>query len=309
MREFDVYLKQRLTEIDVIISQLVQRDSFTMFDWLYLSTSISNIEILKRIQVDSSMTLNTRMDNLLEILHEVIKDSMCLNTNIDLLNKLISGGKSEMELSTDEISVIEKSFTGGSSSLDIFASPLQYIIARSIGRVEFNTRLLLDSIHTTKYSLDKFMGDLELLADIELSSLKDTALDDLNLYFNVTPFDIFYMLTISGEATICLNALSIDDYSLKKVLKDLDMAALLSVNVDDDFELTKFIEINNSLNLLADIADVLIQFVTPVSDMSLSCIARAGLKRYRRLEDMDEFELSDFDDLSLEEVDFVTIVN
>ena len=72
MQSFDVYLKKRLTEIDVIITQLVQRDSFSIYDWLYIYATLDDIEVRKSLKVDASMILDTTMENILEIVAEKI---------------------------------------------------------------------------------------------------------------------------------------------------------------------------------------------------------------------------------------------
>ena len=77
MLTYDVYLKKRLTEIDVIITQLVQRDSFSMYDWLNIFASIEDdLEIRKALKVESEMILDTGMDNLLEYVSEKIRNEV-----------------------------------------------------------------------------------------------------------------------------------------------------------------------------------------------------------------------------------------
>lgn len=79
MQTFDVYLRKRLTEIDAIITQLVQRDAFTMFGWLLLDCSLDDIEMQKHIEASTMMLLHSDMDNILEIVHEFINNDLYLN--------------------------------------------------------------------------------------------------------------------------------------------------------------------------------------------------------------------------------------
>ena len=307
MQTYDVYLKKRLTEIDVIITQLVQRDSFSMYDWLYMYCTMGDLEIRKNLNVDSEMFLDAQISNILEKVHEKILNAMHLDIDVDLLNGVLASGKTEMELSASEIDVLEKSFTGGNSVLEISVDPLDYSIAHSFGRTEFDMRLLVNELGTLKYGLDKFTQWLELYADIDFSSLKDVSVEDINLYLDVAPTSIFYQLTTGGNAITCMFAEPLNDYVLKKVLHDLDVEMELSASTDVDWQLKKFIEVEDSLGLLADITDVLIQFISSQSEMFLDCTAKAGLKRYRLLSEMDDHALSDFDDMSLEEIDYVIL--
>lgn len=307
MQAFDVYLKKRLTEIDVIITQLVQRDSFSIYDWLYIYATLDDIEVRKSLKVNASMTLDTMLDDILEIVAEKIHNELYVDVDMDLVNQVITGGETEMVLSASELDTIEKSFTGGDSSLEIAVDPLDYYIAHSFGKVEFDMKLLVNELDTLKYSFEKIVADMELSADIDFASIKNIGLDESEMFLDVDPMNIFYLLTIAGKAITYMSASPIEKYILKKVLYGVESEMYLSANTDIDWQLQKFIGIDNSLNLLADMTEVLIQFVSGQSEMYLNCEASAGLKRYRLLHEMDNLTLSDFDDMTLEEVDYVII--
>lgn len=307
MQSFDVYLKKRLTEIDVTITQLVQRDSFSIYDWLYIYATLDDIEVRKSLKVNASMTLDTMLDDILEIVAEKIHNELYVDVDMDLVNQVITGGETEMVLSASELDTIEKSFTGGDSSLEIAVDPLDYYIAHSFGKVEFDMKLLVNELDTLKYSFEKIVADMELSADIDFASIKNIGLDESEMFLDVDPMNIFYLLTIAGKAITYMSASPIEKYILKKVLYGVESEMYLSANTDTDWQLQKFIGIDNSLNLLADMTEVLIQFVSGQSEMYLNCEANAGLKRYRLLHEMDNLTLSDFDDMTLEEVDYVII--
>lgn len=307
MQSFDVYLKKRLTEIDVIITQLVQRDSFSIYDWLYIYATLDDIEVRKNLKVDASMILDTTMENILEIVVEKIHNEFYVDADMDLVNQVITGVETEMVSFASELDVTEKSFTGGDSSLEIAVDPLDYYIAHSFGDVEFDMQLLVNELDTLKYSFEKIINDAELLADIDFASVKNIGVDESEMFLDVEPTDIFYLLTIAGQAISYMSASPIEKYILKKMLYGVESEMYLSANADIDWQLQKFIEIDNSLNLLVEMTEVLIQFISGQSEMYLDCEASAGLKRYRLLSEMDDLTLSDFDNMTLNEVDYVII--
>ena len=113
MLTYDVYLKKRLTEIDVIITQLVQRDSFSMYDWLNIFASIEDdLEIRKALKVESEMILDTGMDNLLEYVSEKIRNEVYLDGSAALLRQILANGSAEMVLTANEIDVLEHGCKG-----------------------------------------------------------------------------------------------------------------------------------------------------------------------------------------------------
>lgn len=304
---YDVYLKKRLTEIDAIITQLVQRDSFSMYDLLNIYCSMGDIEIQKNFNIESTAFFDATLNDILKIVHEQIENNMYISIDTDLLNGIVAECEVKMILWASEIDTLECDFTGGESRLEIFTDPLDYYVAYSLGKNEFKT--LMDSVEldTFKYSMEKILNNLYLLEDAVFSSIKNADTDSFDMCLDVDPTNIFYLLTIGGRSNTYLGVSPIDEYVLKKILYGLDLESYLSANTDVDWQLKKFIEVESSLYMLANIAEVLIQLISSQSEMYLDCEASAGLKRYRLLEEMDDHSLSDFDNMTLEEVDYVIL--
>lgn len=304
---YDVYLKKRLTEIDAIITQLVQRDPFSMYDLLNIYCSMGDIEIQKNLNIESTAFFDTTLNDILEIVHEQIENGMYISMDVDLLNGIVAECETKMVLWASEIDTLVYDFTGGESRLEIFVDPLDYYVAYSLGRNEFKT--LIDSVEldTFKYSMEKILNNLYLLGDVAFSSIKNADTDSFDMYLDVDPTNIFYLLTIGGKSNAYLSVSPIDKYVLKKILYGLNLDSYLSANTDVDWQLKKFIEVESSLYIFAKVAEVLIQLISFQSEMFLDCEASAGLRRYRLLEEMDNHSLSDFDNMTLEEVDYVIL--
>lgn len=307
MHTFDVYLKERLTEIDVIITQLVQRDAFSMYDWLYILCSMDDLQILKNLNAEAGMTINSSVGNLLEIVYEQIKNELMLEADLDLIEGTFSNFDSEMVLWADEIDALSLDFTGGDSSLEISVDKLEYYIARSFGNVEFDMDLILNELDTLKIGMDSFTPVMELDIESSLFSQKNVEGNDWTMYLDVLPTDLFYLLTIGGKSDMYISAEKINKYVLKYVLHDLQPEMYLIAEAVDEFGLKKFIEIASVLLIDMEITDILIALISSESKMFIDCEASAGLKRYRLLNEMDNHVLADFDDMTLEEVDYVII--
>lgn len=169
--------------------------------------------------------------------------------------------------------------------------------------------MFAEELDTLKYSIDKFENELYISADAEMASKKMIDVDEIAMFLDVAPTDIFYLLHISGEAMTYLYADMVDDLVLKNVLHDPEFETWLDIDTEQDFLLKKFTGMEDVLNVFANIVETIIQFIQPITaDMYLDCEASAGLKRYRLLYEMDDLTLSDFDNMTLEEVDYVIIV-
>lgn len=309
MQTFDVYLKKRLTEIDVIITQLVQRDAFSMYDWLNIFAIIDDeLEIRKALKPEAEMFLDVSMPDVLKVVHEKVDSAMYLDVVSEFAKTTMADGEAEMFLSASEISILEKSFAEGEDVLEIFASPLDYYVALSLGNAKFDMSLLVNELDTLKYSLEKFSNDFVLSADVDMASKKVIDIDELKMFLDIAPTDIFYLLTIAGEAEMYLHAHMVDDVLLKNVLHDPEFEMWLDATAEKDFTLIKSIEIDNTLRVFADIVETIIQYVHPFKvDMYLDCEASAGLKRYRKLKELKGHPLRDYNGMSLWDFYYIII--
>lgn len=307
MHTFDVYLKERLTEIDVIITQLVQRDAFSMYDWLYILCSVDDLKLVKNLNLDVDLNISANLENILKIVHEQIESEMVLKADIELTENVFANFDSDMVLWASEIGTLSLDLTGGDSSLEISVDELDYYIARSLGSVEFDMSLILDEVDTSKIGMDSFFSEMELDIESPLFSQKNVDGNDWIMCLNIPPTDLFYLLTIGGKSAMQINVEKISDYVLKYVLHDLQPEMYLIAKAVDMFRLKKYIEITNDLLCAMEITDTLIALISPETEMLIDCEASAGLKRYRRLAEMDNHVLADFDNMSLNEVDYVII--
>ena len=309
MQTFDVYLKKRLTEIDVIISQLVQRDVFSFFSQLYLLCSMEDVKVQKAIDVISKLEIDLNINDIIKFVYEILTSEVYLDTELDLVSQSFSDGIAEMVLTIDEMTPVSKDFIDVNSSLEIFVNTLDYYIAHSFGKIEFDMSLVMNQVEFLKYSLEKYKSELKLHISSNFASEKHIDLDEVKTFLSIDPTDIFYVFNMEGMSTMLVYASSIDHYVFKKVLHDLNPTMIFNTFSDEALSLSKYIEFETTLNLIAYVTDVLIQTISMESKTYLSCTASAGLKRYRLLEEMDNFTLADFDNMNLQELDYVIIVD
>lgn len=185
---------------------------------------------------------------------------------------------------------------------------LDTYVALSLGNVEFDMTLFADELDTLKYSIEKFSNDLVLSADVDMASRKMIDVDELKMFLDIAPTDIFYLLTIAGDAEMYLHTHMIDDMLLKNVLHDPEFELWLDITAEKDFMLVKAAEMDNTLCVFANIIETIIQYVQPFNtDMYLDCEASAGLKRYRKLKELKGHPLRDYNGMSLWDFYYIVI--
>lgn len=306
METFDVYLKNRLTEIDLTISQLIQRDTFSMYDLLTLTCSINELEIMKSIRVDANMEIDARIQSLLKTAYETIRSDMYLQTEAELLDQTMTGMSAEMVLSAGETDVSEQSFAEAENDLELSVQRLDCFIAHSFGLALFEQYLDVNQAETFKYSYEQFMQSFILNAETDFAATKNLGLDEVDMTLDVDAMNIFYLLTTGCRASAYLSAAPVDEYVLKKILHDLNVR--MTLNAVCSTALSKYIDPEFLMFLTVNMSDVLISSIFPAnSETIMSCEASMGLYRYRRLEEMDDLTLADLDDSTLYDLDYVII--
>lgn len=73
-------------------------------------------------------------------------------------------------------------------------------------------------------------------------------------------------------------------------------------------QITKYETVHNAVNILSDIAETALKFITPDENLlTLTSEVEAIVKRYRMLYEMDSDVLADYDEMSLDDVDYVIL--
>lgn len=308
MATYDVYLQNRLTEIDVIISQLVLRDTFSVYNVMYLLCSLEELKLYKSLSIQTSMELDAKLIYLLKTIHELMNSKMYLKAKVDLSSQVFSGGNVNLEMRVDKVNIQEKTFTGGTSALEIFTEPLDYYIAHSFGTVDFDMRLEMNQIKFLKEGFEQMNSELQLLIGADFSSSKIAELENIDLELSTEQLNLFYLAVISGQCVLHLSASPLGDYILNKVLYDLNAnMTLTSANVQVP-TLEKFANADSLMQMLVSMTEILVQFIVlDQADMVMSCEASAVMKQYRFVSEMDDYNVSHFDNMNVSEIDFKVI--
>jgi hypothetical protein len=258
--------------------------------------------------MESSIQIDAKIDSIIEHVYEVMDSEMSLDAAVSLLNQSSTGGQAEMVLTAEKLKAIKKDLIDVNSNLEISVAPLDYYIAHSFGKVDFDMKLTANQLQFLKEGFDEVKFDMEMLASAEFSSEKTADLRGLYNFLRVDPTGLFYVTTVSGSFSMLFSASPID-YVLNKIFYNLNATTYLNAENVKVFKMNKFTSGGVILNPMVELIDTLIQYISLSGSISiLSCEASAGLKRYRMFSDMDDFALSEFDSMTLKELDFVTII-
>lgn len=306
-KEFDIYLNNRLTQCDIIVYSIPYRDGLTAMNKLILESCIEEYTLMKFIAMQTESELVSHIDEMLKICCE----RLTLDTNIDASAKfnVLYAAHPEpatIELSADEVKMLATSFTDAESAMQIVAAPLLAYVGKSVGSGE--SAIELDAtVSEVKRSIEKFSSLMELDAKIEKINTQSFLDIGCSVPIASEVANLCYRISTAVDTAMEITA-AVLGTEIHFSLGSGENAIVLGADVDGGDVVTKHLAIESTVSILADVTESITQFMHPTeSSMLFGMDAESIIKRHRLLGEMDADALVSYDDMTLEEVDFVIL--
>lgn len=301
---YNIYLRKRLTEFDLIIRNLPYRDGLIIYNRMYLDAMVNYLTLQKYIIGDSDVQLSSEIDDLLERVYNIFSNGMELGAELEVFAAKPTGGSTSAVLSTNETEVHEETFNTFQNVTQLLTSALKYDIAKSLGSGATEMELSSAPASTLKEGLENFEDDILLDADVSTAAVVN-AEGDSEVVLDTSNPNLFYLLSVEGEAM--MNLLFSADFEMWYTLGTGNSSMYLSVE-NNGVESKKFMTYESFLNLILEVGNILQCFIFPEeSEAQLHSEVGVGMMRYRLLSDMDNSALNEHDELTLDELDYVIL--
>lgn len=301
---YNIYLRKRLTEFDLIIRNLPYRDGLIIYNRMYLDAMVNYLTLQKYIIGDSDVQLSSEIDDLLERVYNIFSSGMELGAELEVFAAKPTGGSTSAVLSTNETEVHEETFNTFQNVTQLLTSALKYDIAKSLGSGATEMELSSAPASTLKEALENFEDDILLDADVSTAAVVN-AEGDSEVVLDTSNPNLFYLLSVEGEAM--MNLLFSADFEMWYTLGTGNSSMYLSVE-NNGVESKKFMTYESFLNLILEVGNILQCFIFPEeSEAQLHSELGVGMMRYRLLSDMDNSALNEYDELTLDELDYVIL--
>lgn len=306
-KEFDIYLRRHLTECDIIVYSLPIRQSFTADDALIINSYIDGYTLQKHITANVGIDLIDRVEEMLKTSYEAIDIGMDVDANIEEFKKyVIEKASGSIAVTTNDLDVIEWSFIDAENGLEIYIPAISTDVAKSTGIIPVAIKFDQSVVHTLKTGFLKIMPAVEILSAVADTNKQafESADDDITLCANVESlaqrlhFSLDNSIAIGADDIDLTPSLSLGKYpsnieivfgarETKRCLMDTPVNTQIDINVDDV---------------------VCEQMAYPnKAALSIRAEATAVIRRSRRLYEMDDDAISEYDDMKLDDVDFITL--
>ena len=301
-QEYNIYLRKRLTEFDVIIKNLPYRDGLIMYNKMYLDAMVNYLCLQRFIIGESDANLRTEIDELLERVFNTFQSNVEIDLDVELAAGKPISGQSDLVFATSPFEIGEETYEVFQNLTRLTTSALQYDLAKSIGSGRSDLIFHTSTANTLKTAFDKMQNDIELLSSADTK--KETfAGVGAEMQLNTDRFDLYYLLAVQGEAV--MNLLCSMDFEMWYTLGNANQTFYLTA-VNNGVKSTKYL--SGFMSLIAAVNESLEAFIkAEFAELHLTPNVTAGLKRYRLLSDLDSSTLSSIDSVSLDELDYVEL--
>lgn len=307
-KEFDIYLNNRLTECDILVYSIPYRDGLTAIHKLILESCIESYTLQKFVAVQTGSELVHHIDEMLKTCYERLNYATefdvtaTFQTHYSLYSDTVG-----IIVSAECVETLSNLFAKAESAMQLTAQPVMAYTGKSGGNAEsslvINTALEKDiknSLLTVEpvVEIESSVLGTNKRSAISVSPGIDIACELTNLCYR------FY----NGAQAVIQMAADVLATELHYSLGEGISAIELSADIGDGDCSTKYEEFETAVIFVAEVVEAIRQFMHPeLHSIAIGIVVDPIMKRHRLLSEMDADNLSAYDDMLLEEIDYVII--
>lgn len=306
-KEFDIYLNERLTQCDIIVYSIPYRDGLTVMNRLILETCLESYTLQKFIAVQSGSMLVSHIDKMIKTCLERLNNGVVLDTSAEFqVHYSLRPETAAIELSAERLHTMATVYAAAENALELTSGPVSAYVKKPFGRGESGIEIVSNVEATVKQDFERVGSQLVLEAEPLTPKKQAIEKAESSIVVNSELTDLLYRLCDTATMAIQIAAQAVET-EIHFSLGRSQFPIILDNKVLGE-QMTKFIEVKSSLELLSSVTGSLTQFVNPATNaLEIASEVTAITKRHRLLYEMDSDTLSTYDDMSLDDVDYVIL--
>ena len=306
-KEFDIYLRRRVIECDLMVLSLPFRDGITATNRLILESCIKAYELHKFVAIQTGSELVSHIDEMLKTCYEMLG----LDTKLDICAEFqthysVYPEKSIIEISQSDINALTTMFTDAKSAMLIGASPLMASIGKPLGFGSSAMTVDAQMIDALKQSVLRLNTEVKFGANVSGTNELGFISIGAPIVSNADIVNLCYRITDTANTALEIAALVLGTeihFSFGRAFSNISLSSSVKGTKTQKFETAA-----NALNILSELTESITQFMEPEgTTIELTAEASSIVKRHRLLIEMDADGLIAYDDMTLEDTDFVIL--
>ena len=307
-KEFDIYLNNRLTECDILVYSIPYRDGLTAIHKLILESCIESYTLQKFVAMQTGSELVHHIDEMLKTCYERLSYATELDVTATFQTHYsLYSDTAGIIMSAECVETLSNLFTKAEFAMQLTAQPVVAYTGKSGGNAESSLVINAALEKDIKNSLLTVAPVVEIETSV-LGTNKRSAI-------SVSPgIDIACELTnlcyrfYNGAQAVIQMAADVLATELHYSLGEGTSAIEFSADIGDGDCSTKYEEFETAVIFVAEVVEAIRQFMHPeLHSIAIGIVVDPIMKRHRLLSEMDADNLSAYDDMLLEEIDYVII--
>lgn len=307
-KEFDIYLNNRLTECDILVYSIPYRDGLTAIHKLILESCIESYTLQKFVAMQTGSELVHHIDEMLKTCYERLSYATELDVTATFQTHYsLYSDTAGIIMSAECVETLSNLFAKAEFAMQLTAQPVMAYTGKSGGNAESSLVINAALEKDIKNSLLTVAPVVEIETSV-LGTNKRSAI-------SVSPgIDIACELTnlcyrfYNGAQAVIQMAADVLATELHYSLGEGTSAIEFPADIGDGDCSTKYEEFETAVIFVAEVVEAIRQFMHPeLHSIAIGIVVDPIMKRHRLLSEMDADNLSAYDDMLLEEIDYVII--
>lgn len=307
-KEFDIYLRDRVHQCDLIVYSLPYRASLSAEHRLILESCVREYKLQKFLAIKTGSEIVSHIDRMLKTCMERLNDGAIVGSQASFTEISSPGrGENNIVVGADDFELYAQPVIDAANALLLAVQPLAVYPAKPVGNAENAIEMNAEVVHALKESLEQAETAMLANATIDGIDAESYAGVESDMAIDVDTLSVYRLLFTVMDTSLALSCACLGTettgYSGAVENGFLTDAHLIGEHSD------KFEALEKTVQILSEVTEMLFQMTEPSEDqcIELGAEMNTAITRYRRLEELDDLVLSEMDGSRLDDLDFVTL--
>lgn len=310
-KEFDIYLRRHLVESDLLIYSIPYHDGISVTNRLIVNAIMNGVLFQHKFaRVNSGLEVDARVNDTIKWCFEQLRIGVELDTTADFkaMGRIVTEND-PIIIDVSKIDLLGQSFNEVDSGLILAVRPLDTHLAVSLGRSEFP---LIVDVRVDETLKRDFLTTSSIIipdAAVEQINQVDYIKADTSVIVASALQSLCYKLTFDAKSAIEMMTLVLGT-EIRHSLGVWYQGIAVDAEVNGEWA-QKFITTETEMTITQDVVEIPVKVLYPDDTPIVIRVddIHGSLKRYRLLNEVDDFALEEIDDMTLDELDYVWLTD
>jgi hypothetical protein len=285
---------------------MTYREGVSAVNRIMLEAMLDYYTLQKCIAAAVQSELTAEIDGMLATIHEKMGSQSEIRVDAEFFTRYRNEvERTAMEIGVPELPAFLQSFLALKSQMGLLTGEAEGIVKTSAGSGESHMSVVAGELDSEKQALEQGADEIGLWATGAETQARVSEVVQNETEISAGEAELLYRYAteMDGALSIVGHIVSIEKhYSLGN-----GSALTALVTAETGNRVSKYLAVADEIQMFCAGAGALCYFVSAGTGAEMLTGLTVGMKRYRRLEELDGLSLEELDEKTLEELDFVVL--